>query len=207
MAGNGNILIFDLDGTIDNQSLTHEKLDSVFNAIYENFLKGGLLYVVTARRLCDFQDQFQVLKYNIPQKLIDIILHVNNNASHRWLYYNDDLDHPQIEALKLLSKNQKIKHFENHCEKMDRHIINMSMGIQKMIQIEEILNLAPKKQILVDSVSSNKKRVYFFDDSNDNFLAYVYYTTYINPSMKRVSFVGGFDRAVFMDYSPSCINV
>lgn len=191
VSGMKNILIFDLDGTIDNQSLSHEKLKLVFDAMRKNFINGGLLYVVTARRLCDFQDQSQILKYNIPPKIIDLILYINSNIDHRWLYYNDDLDHPIISALQKLGKpkHNKIKHFERYCKDKDRHILNMSMGIQKMIQIEEIISMAP---------FGKKDDIYFFDDSSDNFLAYIYYITYINPSMKNVKFVGGFDRAVFM---------
>lgn len=184
------ILIFDLDNTVCKNTLyTAEKVNYVVNLI-RNLVKTqhAKLYVVTARRLTDFNDEYDLLSYNIPTKIVQLFTELNKFRNERWLYYNDHDNHCHIVSKDVLRQSGKYYHNLSYLmvKKLDKEMFYY--GIQKMVQINEILSKYKKYP---------KLEVIFFDDASYNHHAWIYYKMFVNPYMRDLKFIGGKDKPVF----------
>lgn len=188
------ILIFDLDGTIDKQSVTPETLYKLLNIIINCKINGGSTYVVTARRFSDFKHENLLFSHNICNDLVNAIQHVNKDKYHRWLYFNRDIKDIYDSVYEFLQKLQLFQKFEhyvlNESKKDPRfNILEFNVGIKKMLQIEEILQ----------KYNLDYFNIYFFDDSKYNQKALDFYRKYVNHDFYKIKFIGGDNEPVFLN--------
>lgn len=183
------ILIFDLDGTIDNEVLHNQsKKNKVMEIMKECNQNNGYIYIVTARRSKDFNYSLKtVFSYNIPSDIVKYINDLNKDKSYRWLYYNKNIDIPQENTYNLLNHKKKFKEYNLFTSQHNVDIINFNMGIQKMLHIHEIINRHKNEEFYV----------VFFDDALYNKQAWDFYKTHINPDFKAIYFIGGKNKNVF----------
>lgn len=184
------ILIFDLDGTLDNNVFKHDqfKLNYVLNLMKLCIQNNGLIFIVTARRLNDFKSVNDLLCYNIPSLLTNYIKQVSPR-SIRWIYYNNNIKDPTKNTVDLMIEFNVLNEFEFFLMKNKLDFINFNLGIQKMLHIEDIIHN-------LYNIYFKTSKIYFFDDSKYNLLAYQFYKYYINPSID-IEFYGGNDQPVF----------
>jgi hypothetical protein len=187
------ILIFDLDQTICKGSVTPEIMNLLLKKILQTKLKGGCIYIVTARRFSDFNNEQELLSHNIPEDIVHMLTFVNKYTYHRWIYYNNtisDIYNGVYELLQRRGLQEEFEQFVMGHSKRDFDILELNVGLIKMLQIEEIL----QKYSNLDEYT-----VYFFDDSKPNYMAYVFYSTYVNEMFNFINFVGGENKAVFQN--------
>ncbi len=181
------VFIFDIDQTICKDTLGST---SKVNQFIQN-LKGLIqehdvqCYIVTARVL-ENRDEYDLLSFNVHPIIVKFFCELNKENPHRWLFYNNTMDHPVNESVKLLRNEEKsdICHNFIHSRGLDPTVFHF--GMHKMIQIEKIMNKYPK---YTEGV--------FFDDSSHNKAAHEFYKHYINPTLHSVRFTGGNDQPVF----------
>lgn len=183
------VFIFDLDGTICKDTLnSRQKLNYVLNMIREAHHNNGHIYVVTARRLSDFNnDEQKLFTFNVPKEITDLINMLNRYKTTRWLYYNNNDDHANQITISHLARHGKIRVYDQYMTLFNFlrwELLNL--GYQKMVQIDEIL-----------SRHSSDHLIYFFDDASHNKHAWGFYFTHINPRLSDVNFIGGEDKKVF----------
>ena len=188
---NKTILIFDLDGTICSTTLNspakvREIVKMIWNYVYHH---NGSVYVVTARRLSDFDNnEYKLLSYNVPTEIVNLLKTINKNKLERWLYYNDHDEHSNYATYNVLSSGNKLNEYERFIKSSNKplDVIHLNLGMQKQKQIEEILRKYP-----------GNIQVFFFDDAAHNKYAWYFYSTHINPHFKHINFIGGDDQPVF----------
>jgi len=193
------ILIFDLDKTVDAGCMQpggapRKKVDLILD-VAEKY--EWPVYVCTARRLSDFKSERDLLKYNIPQSIVDRFERCNEKARQhrRWLYYTIDDDQGPLKISKFFPHiYDQYKSFLEHNHDVDEG--SFQLGILKMLHIEEMIDnhvMEPGFQY---------RNVYFFDDSYTNKLAWNWFVDNMNHFMKDINFVGGKDKSVFkhVDY-------
>lgn len=185
------IYIFDLDGTIDKDVIKGKNVDTLCEEIVDKYYKHSDFYILTARRLDDFNNnENECMSYNIPTKLTKLFRDINQDKMHRWFYYNNNID-DTLELVKdFLHKrgllDEALKFIKLKRDNSDS-AANFFMGIQKMLQIEDIMVNYKYQPI----------QIRFFDDASYNKKAYDFYKHYINPYFEIVKFHGGKDKPVF----------
>lgn len=186
---NKTILIFDLDGTICKSTLnTPSKVNRIVQMIqkYVHY-KNGSVYVVTARRLSDFKSEYDLLSYNVPKEIVNVLMSINKNKMDRWLYYNDYDDHSNQTTYQVLHSENKLNEYNNFLSSSYKpDLTHLNLGMQKQMQIEDILHKYPANV-----------QVFFFDDARHNKYAWLFYSDHINPHFKNITFIGGNDQPVF----------
>lgn len=187
------IFIFDLDGTIDKDVLNSpNKINKIYQGILDTHnTRDSEFYILTARRLNDFKNINDCMCYNIPKKITDLFKLINQNKIQkgiRWVYYNENIDETLTYVKQYLTKLGLINKALKYANVKDADdAANFFMGIQKMLQIEEILDKYKDKMVSIS----------FFDDASYNKKAYEFYQKYINPNFEYVQFFGGEDKPVF----------
>lgn len=182
------IVIFDLDNTICNYTLnSQEKINYIKNMIkYYKVTYDAKFYVITARRLENFNGStLNLLTYNIPNDIINLLLELNKKRNDRWLFYNINDTDPEYSTTNLLNLFNKHSHFNHFLQSKQLNRDYLYHGIKKSLQIDEILSKYPQGI-----------PVLFFDDASHNRHALEFYTTFIKP-MKNITMYGGQDKPVF----------
>ena len=183
-----DIIILDIDGTIDKDVLKGKLLQEVLELFKEAYRSGAYFYIVTARRLSEFKKKEQdLLNYDVPKPILDFIHCATRKSPGRWLYYNKNLEEPIENVTTVLFHKNLIDFQKGYVKRIKEDDLNFTMGLHKMLQIEEIIN----------KHSGDTKHVFFFDDAKYNYDAWKFYSKYINPKFEHLNFIGGKNKAVF----------
>lgn len=186
-----DIYILDIDGTIDKDVLKGKILQKLLYRFKKAYDAGAYFYIVTARRLNEFNyNEHKLLSHNVPQEMVDFIYYVTRKSTGRWLYYNKNLSEPIDKVTPILYFNNVLQYERNYVKNNEEHM-NFTMGLHKMLQIEEII--AKHSKLIGDNAS----HVFFFDDAKYNYDAWEFFYTYLNPKFRYMNFIGGRNKAVF----------
>ena len=154
------IFIFDLDGTIDKDVLNSpNKINKIYQGILDTHnTRDSEFYILTARRLNDFKDVNNCMCYNIPKKITDLFKLINQTKTQkgkRWFYYNENLDETLAYVKQYLSELGLIDKALKYAEVKDADdAANFFMGIQKMLQIEEMLDKYKDKMVSISFLTT-----------------------------------------------------
>jgi hypothetical protein len=188
------ILIFDLDRTIDSQCMRYKPREIVKKLLEACRQHNWHVYVITARRLEDFDyEPLELFSYNVPSDLVTEIMHLNRDKHHRWLYYSRDMDEPEDKVRRYIFGFPHIRDSYHEDLVKDRSDDpNYKLGLLKMMQIEEIIS----HHALMNE-NFDYRNVYFFDDSRINKECYDWYTNNMNKYLRFINFIGGNNKSVF----------